>query len=439
MRLVALFCILLPLVSGGILLLSTSTSRSRAKLLAGFGLGTAAVFASILFRSGRVGIYGSFEFDPLSSFLVELLLLALAVPLLRPSSASAPPGRYLLGGALAMVAVSTRNLLWASLAIVLFPAVVRVDREGRIGLKWIFAIVPLVGLAAIAFASGGTDLALVAASGSADTNVGRAGLALVVAGLVLLWLGHSRDLFRFSEESLVSRVCASFVLLVAISGILLRLTAWLPGLAPTEVIRALALSALGVGALGMLSSTRITTYVTALALARAGIVLVALLGGVHGRMPLLLELMTTAASLFLLAWSIEAAASPETKAVSLDDIDAGTPSAARLGLLVGALSACSLPPFPGFAIRFPLARALASEGETSSLIAASFLLFLVGLGSMRVVSRAFTGQTPEAISRRLSPWEVLVGLGLAAGAMWFLGVYPAGMIELATRAVAEMF
>ncbi len=227
---------------------------------------------------------------------------------------------------------------------------------------------------------------------------------------------------------------------MAVTSVLLRLTAWLPDAAPLGTIRVLALSALVLGALGMLGSTRIRTFVTALALARAGIVLVALLGGIHGRMPLLLELATTAASLILLTWGIEAVAVPGENggsAASLDELDTGASTSARIGLLVGALSACSLPPFPGFTTRFPLSRALASEGETFSLIAASVLVFLVGLGSMRVVSRAFAGGS--AVSRRPGRREALVGLGLAAIAMWFLGIYPVGLIDLASRAVAEMF
>jgi formate hydrogenlyase subunit 3/multisubunit Na+/H+ antiporter MnhD subunit len=205
------------------------------------------------------------------------------------------------------------------------------------------------------------------------------------------------------------------------------------------VVRVLALSALGLGAFGMLGATRVSTFLTALVLSRGGIVFFALLGGVHGRMPLLLELATTASSLFLLAWVFESSAAPgeKSRSLSLDDLHPGSSAAARLALLVGAFSACSLPPFPGFVARFPLALAVASEGETPSLVAASLLVFLVGLGAMRVVSRAFAGASPE--SRAPSRREALLGLGLAALAMWFLGIYPKTVIELASRAVAEMF
>jgi hypothetical protein len=294
-RFLALSCAVLPLVSGIVLLLATAASRRGARLFAGLGLGIAVVVAALVFRQGRIELYGSFDSDPLSSFLVELLLVALAIPLARPSGAAAS-GRLILGGTLAILAVSTRDLLWATLLIVLFPFVVREEREeseietSRVWI-WVFAVVCLVGLAVVASVGGGTDLSALASSGLSVSGVGRGGLAVFATGLVLLWLAHSREGFRFSDENLVWCVSSSFLLLVAVAAVLLRLAAWIPEIAlessgspgsgspgrPHEVLRALVFGALVLGALGMLGSTRIRTFMTALAPARAGVVLAPLL------------------------------------------------------------------------------------------------------------------------------------------------------------------
>ncbi|MGH9389437.1 MAG: hypothetical protein ACRD1Z_07460, partial [Vicinamibacteria bacterium] len=196
-----------------------------------------------------------------------------------------------------------------------------------------------------------------------------------------------------------------------------------PESAPLGTIEALAFGALALGAFGALGAMRITTFLTALALARAGLVLVALLGGVQGGAPLLLELAASGVSLLLLAAALE-------RTDTVDDVSNLGSVPRRLVLALGALSACSFPPSPGFVAAFPLSSALVDQGHSLSLLVATALLFLLALGSMRVVARAFeSGKT-----RRVETAVGLSALGLAIAATLAFSIAPTGLVEIARAA-----
>jgi hypothetical protein len=215
-------------------------------------------------------------------------------------------------------------------------------------------------------------------------------------------------------------MAASFTLLVAVSSVNLQLGSPLAGSAPEGAVTALAFGALGLGALGVLGSTRITTFLTALALARGGLLLLALLGGAQARAPFLLTLAATGVSLLLAAAALE-------KVAALDEIGNLSSIPRRLTLALGVLSAAALPPFAGFVALFPLASALSRRGYAISLVASAILLFLLGLGSMRVVARAWEIERERVVASGVG----LAALALAVAAALAFSIFPAPLLEVA--------
>jgi hypothetical protein len=162
---------------------------------------------------------------------------------------------------------------------------------------------------------------------------------------------------------------------------------------------------------------------TAIALARAGILLLAQLGGVAGRAPSLLVLAVSGVSLLLLAAALD-------KTDTVDDVSNLASTPRKLVLTLGALAATSVPPFPGFFAVFPLSSAVAAQGYSFSLLAAEVLLFLLAVGSMRLVARAWdSGRT-----RTVEAGVGLAALALAIAATLFLSIAPARLVEIARAA-----
>jgi formate hydrogenlyase subunit 3/multisubunit Na+/H+ antiporter MnhD subunit len=158
-------------------------------------------------------------------------------------------------------------------------------------------------------------------------------------------------------------------------------------------------------------------------LARAGLVLFAQLGGVHGKAPALIAIAVTGASLLLLAASLDSLE-------SLEDVSTLRSVPRRLVLVLGALSLGSFPPFPGFFVLFPLSSAVLERGYAPSLAAASVLLLLVLLGAMRLVSRALHSEGSRTNELGIGP----AALGLSLAAILLLSMAPAPLVELARAA-----
>jgi hypothetical protein len=344
--------------------------------------------------------------DPFSLFLVSCVLAPVAFAVTTPENDAGSLSRLHLGASLSIVAVSTRDLVWSGAAVLLFGLLFR---RGRASLA--------PGLAALAgLALGGL---------SREESLG---LFLVSAGLCALWLVVSREILRNSSWDLVTRTAAAFILLVAVSSVLLRIVGWFPAEAPLGTIHALGLGALGLGALGTLAATRITTFLTTLALARAGLVWFAFLGGVHGRGPLLLELAASGISLLLVASAAE-------RVETLDDFSTVASVSRRLVLTGGLLSACSFPPFPGFVALFPLSSAVLYGGEAASLVIASAFLFVSSLGCMRLVARAWDSGTARTVDSKVG----VAPLVLAIAAALVLAVAPGRAVDAAMAAARSMF
>jgi len=402
MRIVAFGSAILPLLAAWILSSRAGASRWARGMVGGIDA-LALLLTALLWNAGLGA-------DLFSSFLGVCVLGALTFAALTPEPDIESLCRLHLGASLSIVAVSTRELLWSVPAVLLFGLLVRQTRE-----RLVLFLVP--GFAALA------GLALV--SGADSEGIG---LILLAAGLSTSWLVVSREVMRSSTSGLVTRMAASFTLLAALSSVHLRIAAWFPETAPLGTIHALGLGALALGALGALGATRITTFLTALALGRGGLVLVAHLGGVQGRAPSLMALAASGASLLLLAAALD-------KTDTVDDVSNLGSVPRRLVLTLGALSAPSFPPFPGFVAAFPLSSALVEQGYSFSLLAVAVLLFLLALGSMRVVARAWaSGRT-----REVETGVGLAALGLAIAATLALSIAPARFVEIARAAALAIF
>lgn len=384
----------LPLLAAWVLSSRPGTSRA--------GRATAAAFDAL----GSIAPVFLWNSDPFSLFLASCAFAPVAFAAMTFESDADPLCRLHLGASLSIVAVSTRHLIWSVSAILLFALLLRRGRAS-------FA----PGLAALA------GLGLVAASGG-----GVIGLILVSVGLSGLWLVVSREILRSSSWGLVTRMAASFILLIAVSSVLLRMAAWFPEEVPFAALHAIALGALALGALGTLAATRITTFLTALSLARAGLVWFAILGGAHGRGPLLLELAASGVSLLLVAAALEGVD-------TLDEVSSLASVSRRMVLTMGLLSACSFPPFPGFVVIFPLSSAVLDGGYAASLVIACALLLVAGLGCLRLVARAWDCATSRTVDSKVGA----AALTLAVAAVGVFGIAPARVIEAAMTAALSIF
>ncbi len=397
MRIAAFGPAILPLLAAWVLSCRAGASRRGRGMVA--AVDALALLLTVLLWNAVLGA------DLFSLFLGASVLGALTFAAVSPEQDIESLCRLHLGASLSIVAVSTGELSWSVLAILLFGILLRQTRE-----RLLFFLAP--SFAALA------GLALIR---RADTE--GLGLVLVAAGLSGVWLASSREVLRSSTPGLVTRMAFSFTLLAAVSSVHLRIAAWFPERAPLGTIEALALGALALGALGALGATRITTFLTALALARGGLVLFAQLGGVQGRAPSLMALAASGVSLLLLAAALD-------KTGTVDDVSNLGSIPRRLVLTLGALSACSFPPFPGFVAIFPLSSALVGRGYSFSLLVAAAFLFLLALGAMRVVVRAWDSERARKVETEVG----LAALGLAVAATLAFSIAPARLAELAKAA-----
>lgn len=395
MRIAAFGPAFLPLLAAWVLSSRAGASRWGRGMVA--AIDALALLLTMLLWNDGLGA------DLFSLFLGACVLGALTFAAVSPEQDIESLGLLHLGASLSIVAVSTRELSWSVPAILLFGILVQKTRERLV----LFLVPSVVAVAGLAVAAASDEL----------------GLLLVAAGLSAVWLVVSREVLRSSTSGLVTRMAVSFTLLVAVSSVQLRIAAGFPESAPLGTIEALAFGALALGAFGALGAMRITTFLTALALARAGLVLFALLGGVHAGGPLLLELAASGVSLLLLAAALE-------KTDTVDDVSNLGSVPRRLVLTLGALSACSFPPFPGFVAAFPLSSALVDQGYSFSLLVAVALLFLLALGSMRVVARAWESGRTRIVETTVG----LAALGLSVAATWAFSIAPARLVEIARAA-----
>ncbi len=303
--------------------------------------------------------------------------------------------RLHLGASLSIVAATADNLWWSVPAVLLSGLVIQ-STWWRIHLLLVPGFVALLGLLP---GIGGVP---------------------IVPGLWAVWLVGSREVLRKTTMGLVTRVAISFTLLVAVFSVALTLPAGFR-------VQTLALGSLGFGALGALAAKRVTTFLMSILLARAGLVLFALLGGVLGRAPALMVLASSGASLLLLAAALE-------KTETLDDVSSLGSLPRTLVLALAALSLGSFPPFPGFFALFPLSSAVVERGHGLSLLVAAALLFLLALGTLRVVVRAFESGTTRTVEAGIGRAAIVL---IFAAILAFL-VAPTFVVEIARVAALSL-
>jgi hypothetical protein len=345
--------------------------------------------------------------DAFSGFLAALVVGAAAY---AASSRKNEDGlvRLHLGASLAIAATFSRELYWS---VPLYAVLGLFAREGR------ERLVPYL----LASTAALTGVGLLARG---DTG---GALLLVLAGLAGTFLVASREVLRSSRFGLSTRMAFVFALLVAASSVTFRIEASFPQSLPLGPASALGLLLLALGAAGTLASTRVTTFLTALALARGAFSFLALAGGAQGRAPALLLLSASGVSLLLLAAALEGI---ET----LDDVSKLSSLPRRQVLTLGALAAGSFPPFPGFFALLPLSSAISERGGRGSLGIAAFLLFLLALGSMRVVFRAWQTGGERTVPERIG----MAAIGLALAAALGFSIAAAPLVEWARAAALSV-
>jgi hypothetical protein len=328
-------------------------------------------------------------------FLGASIFAALAFAALSPEQELDGLARLHLGASFALVAAAADDLWWSLPAVLLSGLVVQPSAKR-------FHLFILPNAAALS--------GLVPGIGAVP----------LVLGLWTGWLVASREVLRSTATGLVTRMAACYVLLVAVCAVVFRLPTGAP-------VLLLAIGFLGLGALGAFGSTRVTTFSTSILLARAGFLLLAELGGILGRSPALVGLLSSGISLLLLA-----AALAETE--TLDEVSSFGSLSRRLVLSLAALSLASFPPFPGFLALFPLASAVAERGHELLLLAAAGLWLLLVLGSMRLVTRSFGGGGARSVETGIGrPAMVLALFALLAFA-----VAPAVLVDAARAAALAL-
>jgi hypothetical protein len=358
------------------------------------GRGVVAALDALAFLSTAV-FWNSPNASSFGLFLSASIFAALTFAALSPEQDLDGLARLHLGASLSIVATTANSLSWSVPAILLSGLVVQ-PTWWRLHLLLVPGVVALAGLLPVV------------------------GVVPVVPGLWAGWLVASREVLRRTTVGLVTRMAISFILLVAVFSVALRLPVGFR-------LQTLALGSLAVGALGALASKRVTTFLTSILLARAGLVLFAELGGILGRAPALLMLAASGASVLLLAAALE-------KTETLDDVSRlGSPPRTMV-LSLAALSLGSFPPFPGFFTLFPLSSAVVERGYGLSLLVAAALLFLLALGTLRLVIRAFESGGTRTIEAGIGRAAIV----LAFAAILAFSVAPAFLLEIARAAALSL-
>lgn len=299
-------------------------------------------------------------------------------------------------------------------------------------LSWAVPSYAVLGL--LAWKGRERTIPYLAAAAAAVTGVlwleregGTGALLLLLAGLAGTFLVASREALRNSRFGFPTGMAFVLVLLVAASSLTLRIEAWFPQGFPLHAASTLGLLLLALGAAGTLTSTRIPTFLTGLALARGALAFLALPGGASGRAPALLLLAASGVSLLLLAAALNGL---ET----LADVSKLRSVARRQVLTVGALTAGSFPPFPGFFALLPLSSAISDRGLTGPLVVGATLLFLLALGSMRLVFRAWETSGERTITGRIG----IAAIALAMAAALGFSLLPSALVEWARAAALSV-
>jgi multicomponent Na+:H+ antiporter subunit D len=107
-----------------------------------------------------------------------------------------------------------------------------------------------------------------------------------------------------------------------------------------------------------------------------------------------------------------------------------------LGLIVAALSLVGIPPFLGFAARWPLYMEAFSRSwlyPAGILLAAVLLLLAI----VRALWPALL-PTEQTVSYRLPPWSVQVVIGVLIVTLLVLGIYPNSILDVLREATAAV-
>ncbi len=140
-----------------------------------------------------------------------------------------------------------------------------------------------------------------------------------------------------------------------------------------------------------------------------------------------------------MAFALELATPEGESSGAIDDLSGRFTSPAAFLLLAGGFMAAAFPPFPGFPARLAAANAVLLAGDQSTVLVMVASAFLAGVGTMRVLARAWEPARDALDTGRDAKVVVAVGLVLVAASGWFLLAAPSRMLDWATKAAAGLF
>lgn len=292
-------------------------------------------------------------------------------------------GRVLLAFAGLIVAASSRNLIWIYVGFEAFWLALPRVRSPRLG-TLVSSVVSLAGVVVVAASSRASDLAELEPTASVCV-----GVVLLLAGVTMKWLRSRASSFSFLGAS------------VALVSVLVRVSAWAPGIADalSSVAWLAAAAALVVGGLGSALSRSTNILVFWLTVVTVGLAVFGLAGGPPAFPYVLLHLAASVAMLALLS--------------------CGAPP---VGKWIAILSLASVPPLPGFVTKLNVLSGLTPGALTVSLAG----LLLAGLGCVRELDRSRTEERA---------WVTLATIAAAL----VLGLFPETILRVTMRAVAGLF
>lgn len=376
--------------------------------------------------AAAIGFLPTLELGAFGAF-TALLALALAAIVLLDDR---PPERLVLQTGLVLLALATRHLAGIALGTQALALLASPSALAP-------AALTVLALALLGLSTGSLDLAAIGAAARPEALATSAGAVLLVLALLLTVVVVTRSALASPENSIAGGAFASAGILLAVGASLTRVLAWLPDLAPRlEAWLAVASGlALAYGAARLFFADRLRSLLVGLALAEGGLVGFALLGGVHGRTAVLLQLVTSTVAITFVALGLSRRGG--TEALTVGELEgAAAPASARALVAVGGLAALALPPFPGAVARLATASSLLGRGELGAFLAELALSVGLVFGVVGLVAAGLAGSS--APRRRSFLVEALVYL-LVAGFVLAVGLLPGPLYEAAQHAAAGLF
>jgi NADH-quinone oxidoreductase subunit N len=310
----------------------------------------------------------------------------------------------------------------------------------------------LYGIAFTYGLAGSTHLDQVASAVQAQALAGNP-LLLVAMGLLLVGLAFKVAAVPFhmwtpdAYEAAPTVVTGFMSTAVKAAGFAVFARVFLLALEPlraewTPVLWVLAVCTMILGSVVGVAQTNLKRMLAYSSIAHGGYLLVAIAAGdAVGRASILFYLVVYAVTNVGAFAVVALLGSREAPMESLDDYKGlwhASPLMAGL-LTIFLLSLGGFPPTAGFVAKWYVFSAAVHAGQFSLAIIGVLTSVVSVFFYLRVVVMMYMTDTREAAERPRLPGTALAALSLSAAVLFYLGVLPARVLDLAARSVASMF